>query len=360
MSKSFVPLPFDVKKPVLRSAMEEWKPHAKMSEKTFEWWYVTTHAYDASGNHYFIFLCLPSFTGDGYQRMMGQTLPAGQRVLAVEGQVSDYSNNKFYTILDSGVLKESEMWDDEKNAVLCNVGSYNISWSYENDKMKLKMVSPKVSFDFNLSNADEIVLHRDKHGVDGFIQEGAEDDFSFYYSIPRAPINGTLSTTDESGKTRNIFVTGVAWIDRQWGDFFTLSWEWSSFRFNNGARLHLYNFFNGYQEALYMSADGKIQRFDNFVVKQNGYARSPLIGTWVSCGWTYEFPIEIEGSKHYTAIPYSSRNREFIEIPAFKSVTYEGGSRLFNDETGEQVGVSVNESGDSRIMDNLPYGKNQR
>ena len=26
-------------------------------------------------------------------------------------------------------------------------------------------------------------------------------------------------------------------------------------------------------------------------------------GDWISFGWSYDFPIDIEGSKHYTVVP---------------------------------------------------------
>ena len=358
MSKLFTPLTFDVKNPVLRSPMEEWAPHAKMSDKSFEWWYTTTIAYDASGNPYFIFFVIVNYTGDAQAKMFGIDVPDGQRVVGIIGLVSDYNQNKFYVPKVIGVMKDSEIWDAERNAVLCKAGDYTTSWSYQNDQMKITMTSPKITFDFNLSNANEVVFHKDRLGIEGFIQEGREDDFSFYYSMPRTPLTGTMSLTDESGKKRDIVVSGISWVDRQWGDFMTREWEWSSFRFNNGARVHLYSFFNGLQEGLYLSSDGKVQHFDNVVVKQNGYAKSPKVGTWVSYGWTYEFPIEIEGSKNYTVIPFS--NLEWQEYPEKNFALYEGGGKLVNDETGEQVGVSVNESADVRQMGNEPYGKNQR
>ena len=40
-------------------------------------------------------------------------------------------------------------------------------------------------------------------------------------------------------------MSGQGWVDRQWGDFLTKSWEWSSLRFSNRARVNLYNFANG-------------------------------------------------------------------------------------------------------------------
>ena len=93
-------------------------------------------------------------------------------------------------------------------------------------------------------------------------------------------------------------------------------------------------------------------------MRQNGYAKSPKVGIWVSWGWSYEFPIEIEGSRKYTSIPLS--NLEFMEDERRQFALFEGGCRLINDETGEQVGMSVNESADIRNMRNGPFDQHQR
>jgi hypothetical protein len=58
----------------------------------------------------------------------------------------------------------------------------------------------------------------------------------------------------------------------------TKSWEWSSFRFSNGARINLYNFGNGYQVGTYQKADGSTEWFDKFIVRQNGYMKVPSNG----------------------------------------------------------------------------------
>jgi predicted secreted hydrolase len=356
MKSDFIPLTFDVTSPKIRSAREEWKPHARMTHKSYEWWYLTANAYDVAGNEYFIFFDIVNRPGEGWQQQYN--VPPKHTLVRIVGRVSNYDKNHSFAIDGTNIVSENTLWDRAKHAVLCNAGDYSASWSYQDSFMNLVMKSPNVCFDFLLQNVDEVVWHKDKLGVEGMIQQGAEDDFSFYYSLMRTPFTGKLIYTDEQEVKHEVMLNGMAWVDRQWGDFFTLSWEWSSFRFANGARLHLYNFFNGHQEAVYLTTEGEKVNFTNVIVKQNGYVRSPQVGTWVSWGWSYEFPIEIEGSKHYTVIPRSEK--DFLESLDLNFALYEGSCRLINDETGEQVGVSINESADIRIMDNGPYGKNQK
>jgi predicted secreted hydrolase len=221
--------------------------------------------------------------------------------------------------------------------------------------MHLAVASPQLSYDLRLTGGGHVMYAKDKLGIEGFIQEGANDDRSYYYSLPRVEIVGRITYTGKGGIPRAIDVTGQGWVDRQWGDFLTNSWEWSSLRFSNGARVNLYNFANGYQVGTYQTADGATEWFDSFVVRQNGYMKVPSNGIWLSWGWSYEFPIDIEGSRDYTLKPYGQK--DVYVTP--ENTLFEGPSRLIDDSTGEVVGVAVTESMDVRIMNNAPGGPNQ-
>jgi hypothetical protein len=208
--------------------------------------------------------------------------------------------------------------------------------------MHLTVASPQLSYDLRLTGAGQVMYAKDKLGIQGFIQEGAREDRSYYYSLPRLHIVGRITYAGKGGVPREIDVTGQGWVDRQWGDFLTKSWEWSSLRFSNGARVNLYNFANGYQVATYQKADGSSQWLDSFLVRQNGYLRTPE-------------PVKVEGSRHYTLDPFSKLD----VYETLNNTLFEGPSRLINDDTGEMVGVAVSESMDVRIMQNAPYATNQ-
>ena len=221
--------------------------------------------------------------------------------------------------------------------------------------MHLRVASPRLSYDLHLTGAGQVMYAKDKLGIEGFIQEGAQQDRSYYHSLPRLGIVGRITYTGKGGVRREIDVSGQGWADRQWGDFLTNSWEWSSLRFSNGARVNLYNFLNGYQVATCQKTDGATQWLDSFVIHQNGYLKTPQQGVWVSWGWSYELPVEVEGSRRYTLEPFSKL--DVYELPL--NALFEGPSRLINDETGETVGIAVTESMDVRIMQNAPYAPNQ-
>lgn len=370
--KTFEPLKFDVKNPesTMRSIWEEWAPHERMSEKTFEWWYITTIVHDAEGNPYFMFLSVSGFRGNNIQQgLLGEVLPLEKACIGLTATITDYNQNIVRVPMGITVMDMQDYYNSNENRITANDGKgASVDWDFVEDTMNLKFTSNDSDWDFKLSNCSDALWHKDKLGIEGFIQQGAEDDFSYYYSLPNVNLSGRLTLKNKDKSIDKVLdVHGRAWVDRQWGDFNTLFWEWASFRFNNGATMHLYNFFNGHQEGMYRDADGNVQYFEGVKISQNGYVQSDVTKTWTSWGWTYEFPIEIEGSKHYTVEPMNKK--EFMEFPTL-NVPYTGGviegyglfegaGKLVNDETGKIVGMSVNESGDSRVMQNLPFGVHQ-
>jgi CrtC N-terminal lipocalin domain/Lipocalin-like domain len=347
-------LSYSITKPALRSPVEEWQPHSKESESTTEWWYLTAVVHDTAGNPYFLVWCPFHFSGEKASPASAG-LPPNQRAVAIMTGFTDYRNNVRIGDFPVAVANEADTWAPKTNALRSAAGEYTSEWSYEGDTMNLTVASPQLSYAVRITGVGQVMYAKDKLGINGFIQEGASGDRSYYYSLPRVQIEGRVSYAGKGGVRRDIDVTGQGWVDRQWGDFLTKSWEWSSVRFSNGARLNLYNFANGHQVATYQKADGSTQWLDSFVVRQNGYLKTPGRGVWLSWGWSYEFPTAVEGSRRYTLEPFS-------KLDVFESgnnVLFEGPSRLINDETGETVGVAVTESMDIRIMENGPYAANQ-
>ncbi|MEE8517860.1 MAG: lipocalin-like domain-containing protein [Dehalococcoidia bacterium] len=93
-------------------------------------------------------------------------------------------------------------------------------------------------YDLTLTSTGEPLLHDD----DGLVDFGPAG-ISYYYTRPRLEVSGTLSTAD--GGT--IAVTGLGWLDKQWGDFepVALSWDWASIQLDDGTDLMLSRLFEG-------------------------------------------------------------------------------------------------------------------
>lgn len=207
-------LSYDTKNPVetKRSFQEEWAPHRRQTDMSFEWWYVTANLHDAEGNPYFAYIGMQDHNGAIMQnRLLHQVLPENMRSVALTATLSDYSNTKQKPMSPAGVavLPDSAMFDDERNEVLLDGQTpdgkpYSIHWDYVGDAMHAFVDCPAYIFDFHLSNCADGVWHKDSLGTEGMIQQGPETEFSFYYSLTNCPIFGKIKLKDEAGMTARV------------------------------------------------------------------------------------------------------------------------------------------------------------
>jgi len=344
-----------------RSAVEEWQPHPGQTTISQEWWYVTALLHDATGNRYLLFNTLFKYDGKDIPTVssapkFASKLSPNTTIISPAVELSKYDTNFHYYDSDAAITSPDKIWNSKNNTLSYNTPRYSGSWSFDGENMTSVLNSQNMSFVLDIQGGDQVMWAKDKaFNKEGFIQQGLPGNVSFYYSLPRLFISGNLTYVDQSGNNKTIDVAGLGWVDRQWGDFKIDAWEWNSFRFDNGARLNLYTFANEYQIGTYQKPNGSTQWIDNFIIKQNGYIKAPN-GQWVALGWSYDFPINIEGSKHYTVVPFS--NKDWIcNSPDFCFI--EGAGQLVNDTEGMNVGSSIFESMDIRMLRNGPYDINQ-
>jgi hypothetical protein len=118
------------------------------------------------------------------------------------------------------------------------------SWSNKTDgsnkllpyQYSIKASSSIVALDLNSTSLKRPLIV----GNDGYMFEGLSD-YTYYYSETRNSISGTLKI---KGVTEN--VTGVSWIDRQYGNFNPLTgenYEWFQMQLSNGMDVNLWNIF---------------------------------------------------------------------------------------------------------------------
>ena len=355
-------LGYDINDPRHLDPVREWQPHGRQTIKTLEWWYVNGLLYDAEKNPYFFVWAPLHMVGEkNLPPGTPNVLPGYRCVLAVVG-FADYHNKLTINDTDVGFMNETNIWDPGRNELCFEIPSglsmppehpadFTSKWSYDGKLMDLQVSSPHLSFNnLHFTGGQRVLYARDKrHKKEGLIQQGSRLDWSYYYSLPGLSVTGQIKYTDDNNKEHVIDVEGKAWVDRQWGDFTTVWWEWSCLLFDSGARADLYSFCNDYKVGSYQKDDGLTQWFDCFTLERHSYIPTPA-GKWLSWGWTYEFEdVDIEGSRHYTLNPWSKKDVH----DSFYSF-FEGPSYLINDETGEQVGYAVTESMDILNMRNGP------
>lgn len=86
-------------------------------------------------------------------------------------------------------------------------------------------------FDLDLRVAGQPMLH-DEDGVVDLKDAGQ----TAYFSRPRLGVTGTVAADG-----RAVAVTGLAWMDKQWGDFVpaAIGWDWASVQLDDGRDLML-------------------------------------------------------------------------------------------------------------------------
>lgn len=317
-----------------------------------EWHYFTAPLSGANGHEYFLFLCSFNFSGETYRNEITkghpEQLPADLVPIVTSAHLSDYTDAMVRGGDGLSLVDPLAAHNESRNALVVRGGpsEYDIDLAYEGDNLIVRARTDIYECELTCSGAEEVMWMRDSLDKDGFIREGGQSERSFYYSLPRLPFRGWLRYTDDEGDEVRTDVTGQGWVDRQWGEFMTSSWEWTSFRFADGDRLNTYNFGNGYQVCTFLDREGVTTSYPGFRVIQNGYLRTPA-DSWVSWGWDYEVPVK---DGWYRLVPMSDKDIISSDMNTF----FEGLSRVL-DREGRQVGWAVTESMDTRVMHNGPH-----
>ena len=186
------------------------------------------------------------------------------------------------------------------------------------------------------------------HGHGGIVQQGTGGP-SAYYSAPRLAARGTLTLHG-----RAIGVSGLGWLDHQWGNFGmnvgALKWNWFACQFQNGSDLTLYQFLNqanrptGRQTGTLVTDAGVVKQLTRFTITPLGPSIRPAgaMATY-PLGWRLRVPT----NKIDITIRARARN-QFITnqfVPSF----WEAAAEITTGATGSCTVESSREVSASRM-----------
>jgi predicted secreted hydrolase len=268
-----------------------------------EWWYVNGHLVSDSGNayglHYVIFQVQEPITGRPiYVGQLGFTdLKSGSHV--TEEAVSNIP-----------AVVSGDRFD-------LRVGT----WEMQGDGRTYRLVAQTedVSFDLDLTVQSPAMLH-DRDGLVDFQQAGV----SYYYSRPRLDVKGLVTTADGAEH-----VTGLAWLDKQWGNFLPIavSWDWTSINLDDGTdvMLSVVKDSEGEEFLKYgtlAKKDGSVRYLNaqefQFIAGADTWESAETGGTY-PVAWEVSVPDEGINLRLEALVPAS----EFIS-QSFKNVYWEG------------------------------------
>jgi predicted secreted hydrolase len=237
-------------------------PHDNLTE----WWYYTGHLFTEDGGRY------------GFEFVIFQVVRGEYPVVYVaHAALTDGPRAEFWH--DQRVQLGSQI--GKRDGVDLEVAGWRLSGALGNDSLNVH--GAPYGFDLQLSSTKPAVLHAGT----GFLSFGPVGD-SYYYSRTRMAVQGTLYDGDTARP-----VTGLAWMDHQWGDFLVVGgWDWYSIQLDDATELMLFltrapDNSPGLTLGTYVEPDGSTTDFEaaDFTVEALGTWTSPHTGATYPSGW---------------------------------------------------------------------------
>ncbi len=237
-------------------------PHHDLTE----WWYYTGHLFARAATG--------ATREYGFELVFFQTLRGNLTpYYAAHFAISDIARDQFSFDQREGFESASVIPAPESTAGFSlKLDDWTATGLNGHDHLHANMTN--YALDATLSASKPAVLH----GGNGIISYG-DAGFSYYYSRTRMALAGTL--TDHG---MSLAVTGVAWMDHQWGNFVSLAgsgWDWYSIQLTNDTEYMLYVIRDAQKRPLatfgtYVPADG------NAVEIPPSAISSQPASTWIS------------------------------------------------------------------------------
>ena len=201
--------------------------------------------------------------------------------------------------------------------------SYNLEFDLEGYSLDLEAVAVRPP-----------TLH---HGV-GLVSLGPAGD-TFYYSRTRLDLTGRITVNGQQSP-----ITGVAWMDHQWGDEISqrVGWDWASVQLDDGSDLMVVMVwdpsdrtpFAGY--GTLVSPDGSVLTLeqDDVSITSSEVWTSPVTGIEYPSGWTLTIPsLDLRLDLEPVLV-----DSEFAGSRYTPAVYWEGEVRISGTRNGQTVG----------------------
>jgi predicted secreted hydrolase len=266
-------------------------------DSRLEWWYHSGHLVSESGRKFgFHFVIFKADDGLGEPNLVAQL-----GLLDVEtGEHFDLSR------AEAGIRSPDA--NSAMVAMSLGIAGWNYAVSPNAGSQSFNAKTASVSLSLQLEATAPVMLHNEIGWIP--TKTGA----TYYYSWPRQQASGELTINGET-----LRVTGSAWFDHQWGDFFVLSkpagWQWFAIQLDDGGSLMITeargidgNIAETY--GTYMSPDGEVKTLlgdtDGIDIRTTGEWTSPANGATYPSGWT----IKIESLAMDLALNPIAKNQE--------------------------------------------------
>jgi len=206
------------------------KDEGRHASEPIEWWYISGNLKGSTSGKTYSFMLTyfhyPASTFDGF------------RIL----NITDDATGLFYE--DTKPVNYTSLSQDQLNIEAKVFAGGNESWVTKKDgenklipfEYTINAASTTAGFSLDCKSLKRPLII----GEDGYIEQGSSS-YSYYYSQTSIEVSGTLVMNGIGEQ-----VKGMAWIDRQYGDFNPLTgekYEWFHLQLTNGMDINLWNIF---------------------------------------------------------------------------------------------------------------------
>ena len=177
------------------------------------------------------------------------------------------------------------------------------------------------------------------HNGSGIITFGI-GAFSYYYSRTRMALTGTLV---DHGQSLN--VTGVAWMDHQWGNFISLGgggWDWFSIQLSNNTEMMIYllrdalgNITSTYIGYILPSAQEQLLPASALRVTILSHWKSPITNANYPSGW--QLAINSPQLQASLTLQPELQNQELVVYQSTGNSYWEGAVNIGGRSQGKSI-----------------------
>ncbi len=284
-----------------------------------EWWYFNVHLTDDQGDRY----ALHDVVFQVQQLDSRRTLYVRQVGIGEVATATHHTSERLRTT--------DEPLTDDPGDFEITIGRGELTGA-GGETYHLRGAAGTLSYDLTLATVGEPIVHDD----DGLVDFG-DAGVTYYYSRPRLDVSGTIAT--ERG-TRA--VTGLGWLDKQWGDFQPVEvfWDWASVQLDDGTDLMLTNLSDADRRPIDVYATLRRPGQGERRLNAGEFTFEPLEDTWHSerTGTTYKTRWRVEVPSEGIDVTLEPMIVESEFASAFLGVVYWEAGVDVVDPAGQRVG----------------------
>ena len=247
-----------------------------------EWWYFNVHLWSGDGGRYTLHDVV----------FQVQDLGSSRTLYVRQTGFADVSAGTHATA--ERVRSAPEPLSERAGVFRAGFGDLFIS-AQDGRRYRLVGEVGGTAYDLTLLATAQPLLHHD----DGLV-DFKEAGITYYYSRPRLEVSGTVTA---AGGTA-VPVSGLGWMDRQWGNFqpVAIGWDWASVQLDDGTDLMLTRVFDAggrtvESYATLRQGDGpaRLLTVDEFTFAPTGPTwTSERTGTSYATSWRVAVPGEVD------------------------------------------------------------------